>query len=90
MRRRRRRRAGRAGCGKRAGRFRELFARLPAQAPDGDTAIAQVWGMAQEERERRRPVLASLPPAVRAAMQQLPREQAAAIVQQLRAAGIIG
>jgi len=89
-------------------RFREMFARLPARAPDGDAAIAAVWQMALEDQARlkredegRKRLLASMPPAVRAAIEagdvqtanaalaQLPREQAAAIVAQLRAAGLI-
>ena len=33
-------------------RFRELFERLPRRAPDGDAAIAEVWRLVAEERER--------------------------------------
>ena len=29
-------------------RFRDLFGRLPARAPDGDTAIAAVWKLAKD------------------------------------------
>jgi hypothetical protein len=32
--------------------FRQLFERLPRTAPDGDAAIAAVWRMADEERQR--------------------------------------
>lgn len=32
--------------------FRELFARLPARAPDGDAALAQVWRLVAAEREK--------------------------------------
>ncbi|MBI4674224.1 MAG: hypothetical protein HY741_21480 [Chloroflexi bacterium] len=86
-----------------------MFARLPQRAASGDEAIRMVWEMAREEREKRearnekqREVLASLPEAVRAAieardndayraaMQQLAPEHANAIQQKLREAGIIG
>jgi hypothetical protein len=32
-------------------RFRELFARLPARAPDRDAALAEVWRLVEAERE---------------------------------------
>jgi hypothetical protein len=35
-------------------RFRELFAALPARAPDDDTAIAAVWGMVMALRQTTR------------------------------------
>ncbi len=34
-------------------RFREMFALLPARFPDGDAAVAAVWQMVREERERK-------------------------------------
>lgn len=34
-------------------RFRELFARLPSRAPDGDAALAEVWRLVEAEREKR-------------------------------------
>ena len=34
--------------------FRELFERLPKRAPDGDSAIAEVWRLVQEEKARPR------------------------------------
>ena len=39
--------------------FRELFERLPKRAPDGDAAIAEVWRLAQEEKERQAPSVPS-------------------------------
>lgn len=33
-------------------RFRELFARLPARAPDGDAALVEVWRLVAAEREK--------------------------------------
>lgn len=93
-------------------RFREMFERLPRHAPDGDAAIAAVWEMGKQERERRETgrekrerVLASLPPAVRAAFEldgeefsrafkaaldQLSPDEAQTVIQQLEAAGLIG
>ncbi len=56
-------------------RFREMFARLPQRAPNGDEAIRVVWEMALREKEKReasnvkrQEELASLPDAVRAAI----------------------
>jgi tetratricopeptide (TPR) repeat protein len=97
-------------------RFRALFERLPSCVPDGDAAIAAVWQLVGEEQrsrgaegqgsrgaevQRRREVLGSMPPAVRAAieqedvealqaaLQQLPEQEAESVMQQLRDAGII-
>jgi DNA-binding MarR family transcriptional regulator len=92
-------------------RFREMFARLPARAFSGDEAIAAVWEMGKQERERREAgrekrerVLASLPPAVRAAFElegeefsaalkaaldQLSPDEAQAVLEQLRATDLI-
>src|SRR5262249_37692991 len=36
-------------------RFGALFERLPRTAPDGDSAIAMVWQLVQEERQRQAP-----------------------------------
>lgn len=90
-------------------RFAALFERLPRRLPDGDAAIAAVWELVGETRRggdaetrRQESVLASMPPAIvaaieqgdvealKAALQQLPQPEAERIVQQLRAAGIIG
>jgi hypothetical protein len=84
-------------------------AALTAGLDDQDTQLVrrvlelvQLPADSQPAESTRDQVLASLPPAVRAAIEagdvqaanaalaQLPREQAAAIVQQLRAAGMIG
>jgi tetratricopeptide (TPR) repeat protein len=86
-------------------RFREAFARLDRRAPDGDAAIVMVLEMAGERRrteDEGRRMWASLPADVRAAIEardvqalraalgKLPKEQQQKIVEQLRAAGIIG
>ena len=90
-------------------RFAALFERLPRTAPDGDAAIAAVWQLVAEERSRRgaetlrgEELLASLPAAIRtaiehqdvealrAALEQMPPEESQAIVHQLQAAGLIG
>jgi hypothetical protein len=90
-------------------RFAALFEHLPRTAPNGDAAIAAVWQLVAEERSRRgaetqrgEEVLASLPTAIRAAiehadvealgtaLEQMPSEESQAIVQQLQAAGLIG
>lgn len=90
-------------------RFRALFARLPKTYPDGDAALAALWHevekekarMANEEKETQT-VLASLPPAVRAAIESgdveklkealaaLPEAEPKNILRRLREAGIIG
>ncbi len=79
-------------------RFAELFAQLPANAPDGDAAIAAVWELVQQVKARRE-VAAALPSQVRAALEAgdvealnaalaaLPREEAQEIIGRLRAAG---
>jgi hypothetical protein len=93
-------------------RFRALFAQLPRRAPDGDAAIAAVWELVKEERQRRgaeaqrrREVLGAMPQdvqaafeldgdefraAMRAALDELPEEEAEAVLRQLREAGLIG
>jgi hypothetical protein len=93
-------------------RFAALVERLPRTVPDGDAAIAAVWRLVAEARDHEREnkhaqtsLLASLPPAVRAAfdlegdafsrglqeaLQALPPAEAATIVSQLRDAGLIG
>ena len=57
-------------------RFRELFARLPHRAPNGDAALAEIWKMAlqtkaeaEEQRAKKEAVLSSLPTAVRKAFE---------------------
>ncbi|MCP4664034.1 MAG: CHAT domain-containing protein [bacterium] len=81
-------------------RFRELFARLPRRAPDGDAAIAEVWKVVQEKLEERSAgdaVMPELPPTVaaafetgdaaqvHAAIQALPPEEKEAVLAQLQA-----
>ena len=57
-------------------RFRQVFAGLPQTYGDGDAALAALWeqvaeakGKRQKEKEAREALLASLPPAVREALQ---------------------
>jgi len=90
-------------------RFREMFAGLEKRAASGDEAVAVVWQMARQEQGKRQAsnvkrqeVLASLPDAVRAAIEaqdvealraalaELPEAEALAIVKMLKDAGIIG
>jgi hypothetical protein len=93
-------------------RFAALFKRLPRTFPDGDAALAALWQMVAEERARRatqtgdrQAVLASLPPAVRAAFEldgeafaqalrdalaALPEAEAGQMLARLRAAGLLG
>lgn len=93
-------------------RFAALFERLPRRVPDGDAAIAAVWQLVGEEKQRRgaeaqrkASVLASMPPAIqaafeldgaefsaalRAALEALSEDEAQAVLQQLREAGLIG
>jgi hypothetical protein len=93
-------------------RFAPLFERLPRTFPDGDAALAAIWQMVAAERARRteraeeqQAVLASMPPAIRAAfdldgeafaqalreaLQALPEAEAAEILKRLREAGLIG
>jgi hypothetical protein len=90
-------------------RFRALFERLPPTAPDGDAALAAVWELVEQENarggaeaQRREEVLATVPPAILAAiekndveallaaLQQLQPQEAEDIVQQLRDTGVIG
>jgi len=82
---------------------------VAGQAPDGDAALAAVWQLVAEEKkrrgaeaQRREEMMAMLPPAIRAAieqgdvealraaLQQLPQQEAESILQQLRDTGIIG
>jgi tetratricopeptide (TPR) repeat protein len=92
-------------------RFRALFERLPSRVPDGDAAIAAVWQLVGEEQrsrgaeeQRRREVLASMPPAVqaafeldgeafsaalRAALDDMPEDEAANVLRRLREAELI-
>jgi hypothetical protein len=80
--------------------FAALFSRLPARAQDGEAAIAAVWDKVLREKEVqetkqmpeavRKAVEARDAAAFNAALLELPPEQARAIVDQLRAAGIIG
>jgi tetratricopeptide (TPR) repeat protein len=90
-------------------RFAALFERLPRTAPDGDAAIAAVWQLVAEESsrrgaetQRREEVLASMPTAIRsaiehedvaelhAALEQMTPEESQAIIEQLQTAGVIG
>lgn len=90
-------------------RFREMFAGLEKRAASGDEAVAVVWQMARQEQgkrqasnAKRQEVLASLPDAVRAAIEaqdvealraalaELPEAEALAIVKRLKDAGIVG
>jgi PAS domain-containing protein len=71
-------------------RFREMFARLPKRAPDGDAAIQAVWEMAKAEAERLNDeraqieaLLANLPEAVREALLSGDEEQFNAAFAQL-------
>lgn len=57
-------------------RFRELFERMPHTVPDGDAALATIWRLVAEEKQRQfeasqtqDAVLDSAPPAVRAAFE---------------------
>jgi hypothetical protein len=93
-------------------RFAALCERLPRTFTDGDAAIAAIWQMVAEERSRKaerlqakQAVLASMPPAIRAAfeldgeafshalreaLQGLPTGQAEAALRRLQEAGVIG
>ena len=79
-------------------RFRELFARLPKRAPNGDAAMAAVWGMAKKRRAEREQVkkgFDGLPPAIIApiesgspekameALMQLPPKEQQAVMEQM-------
>jgi PAS domain-containing protein len=70
-------------------RFRELFARLPKRAPDGDAAIQAVWEMAKaeagrlNERAQLEALLSGLPEAVREALLSGDEEQFNAAFAQL-------
>jgi tetratricopeptide (TPR) repeat protein len=85
-------------------RFRELFARLPQRFPDGDTAIAAVWEMARQQQQAQRAAQEAQRAAVEAvvaaleagdeaafntALQQLPEEEAQAVVRKLTEAANI-
>lgn len=79
-------------------RFRELFATLPANAPDGDAAIVAVWKRMHELKEATQQFTTSLPPELLAALEagdeasfnqalgQLPSAQQATIFEQIMSA----
>jgi hypothetical protein len=90
-------------------RFAALFERLPRTAPDGDATIAAIWQLVAEESsrrgaetQRREDVLASMPTAIRsaiehedvaelqAALEQMTSEESRAITERLQTAGVIG
>jgi hypothetical protein len=66
-------------------RFRELYARLPQRAPDGDAALAEIWRLVEAEAERQREEQARL----RAAIERHEPAEQRSVLERLQGLGLL-